>query len=489
MPRSLPVTPSDEPSLPLFVRIARGISEDIARGRFRAGQKLPGTRALARELSVHRNTVVAAFEELESQGWIQTEPARGSFVTDVRALDRMPKLRPPRPSIPENPAFDFTPPGGLELPAAPPPRGMLMLHGGLPDLRLFPTEVLSRAYRRALRSSGAELLDYADPRGDSRLRAALSDMLSDSRRLAARPENIVVTQGAQQALWLIARTLIRRGDTVLVEAQGYPPAWAALRDQGARLVAVPVDAHGVQVDAVERELKRRRVRALYLTPHHQYPTMAVLHPARRARLLELAKAHGTILIEDDYDSEYHFEGRPVLPMASADRSGSVLYVGTLSKVLAPGLRIGYVAAPRSVAEALSRRRLPVDRQGNALTERAVAELLEDGELQRHAWRMRREYEGRRAALVHALDKELQGRVRFEVPPGGLSLWVRALPPLDVTRWAKRSEELGVHFLAGHRFAFDGRCTGHARIGFARLDEAELARAVRILRRAADDVCR
>lgn len=475
----------DDSTLPLFVRIARAISEDIARGRFRAGQKLPGTRVLAARLGVHRNTVVAAFEELESQGWVRSEAARGTFVSEVRALDGARLERNPRRSIPTRPAFDLRAPEGSRYRPALPRAEALMLYGGLSDLRLFPVDALARAYRRVLKRSGPEVLDYTAPHGDGRLRAALAHMLSETRALAVTPDEVLVTRGAQQALWLVARALLRPGDTVLVETYGYPPAWQAFADQGARLVPVAVDEHGIVIAEVKRLLERRRVRAIYLTPHHQYPTMAVLHPARRARLLELARRHRVALIEDDYDSEYHYEGRPVMPMASTDRSGSVIYIGTLSKVLAPGLRIGYVVGPRALVEALCRLRVPIDRQGGAVTERVIAELIEDGEVQRHTWRTRRVYEQRRAVLAEALRRELGDRIDFDVPPGGLALWTRLGDSIDVERWAARANELGVYFQTGSQLSFGGQRSQYARLGFARHDERELGEAVRRLRRAAD----
>src|SRR6185436_7204697 len=186
---------------------------------------------------------------------------------------------------------------------------------------------------------------------------------------------------------------------------------------------LPVDEHGLVVDALAELCARERVRAVYVTPHHQYPTTAVLAPGRRIALLELARAQRIAILEDDYDHEFHYEGRPVLPLASADRSGCVVYLGTLSKILAPGLRIGFVVAPPPVVERLSHLRMFADRQGDNLAEYAVAELLEDGEVQRHARRSRKLYQQRRDALASALRKRLGTAVSFQVPSGGSALWV------------------------------------------------------------------
>jgi GntR family transcriptional regulator/MocR family aminotransferase len=464
---------------PIFVRIAAALSADIARGRLSPGQRLPGTRRLAASLGVHRNTVVAAFDELSAQGWVRMDPARGTFVEGV------PEARPRRPAraplgrIAEKPGFPLrgTPPG-MEIGADDP--SLLHLAGGRPDARLFPADLLARAYRRALRSHGREALDYGDPRGDPGLRSAIAAMLAERRGVAASADDVLVTRGAQMALWLAGRVLFAPGDRVAVEDRGYPPAWLALRDAGAELVGAPVDAHGLVVSAVAEKARSGPLRAVYVTPHHQFPTMATLSAARRLELLALARHHGFAIIEDDYDNEYHYEGRPVLPLASMDASGSVVYVGTLSKVLAPGLRIGFAVAPRPLLERMASLRVLVDRQGDLAMERAVAELIEDGELQRHAWRMRRIYQARRDVLVASLRRHLPGVVSFVVPSGGLAVWVRVAPGLDVERWAARARERGVVFQPGRLFAFDGKKTPTARLGFARLDEGEIEEAVRRL---------
>lgn len=358
-----------------------------------------------------------------------------------------------------------------------------MLSGGSPDPRLLPVAAISRAYRRALRHSAKTLLDYGDPQGDASLRAALASMLSAVRGLSVGADDVLVTRGSQMALDLTARALLSEGDVVAVEGLGYRPAWEALGQTGARLVALPVDEEGLSMDALTALAQRERVRAVYVTPHHQYPSMVTLSPARRLRLLELARAARFAVIEDDYDHEVHFEGRPVLPLASADRSGVVVYIGTLSKILAPGLRIGFVVAPRPLLSRLVAIRNFVDRQGDLAVERAVAELMEEGEVERHARRVRRIYEARRDALVDALQTELGTFTHVDLPSGGMALWVRVSPEIDLDAWTDRAKERGVVVHPGRYYAFDGRSRPYFRAGFALLDEDELRAAIRALRAA------
>jgi len=468
--------------LPIFLGIARSLSDDIRAGRLAPGSRLPGSRTLAKQLRVHRNTVLAAYTELAQEGWIEASLARGTFVS--RALPE-PETRVASSvqRVPELPGFALGPAPPSE-PSVPP--GTLVMSGGIPDLRLAPVAEIARAYRRALRRKGRTLLGYADPRGEPRLRAALAAMLASTRGLPVGADDVVVTRGSQMALDLVARTLLSKGDVVAVEALGYPPAWHALGQTGARLVSVPVDADGIDVEALEKLARRLELRAVYLTPHHQYPSTVTLTAARRLALLELARRERFAIIEDDYDHEFHYEWRPVLPLASADTAGVVVYVGTLSKILAPGLRLGYLVAPRRVLDHVVARRIYTDRQGDHGVEHAVAELMEDGELARHARRMRRVYMARRAALAGALRERLGSMLEFSVPPGGMALWARAERGIDVDAWAARALERGVQVHTERRFAFDGRPSRHVRLGFAALDERELRSAVTKLASVARD---
>ncbi|MFT3772835.1 MAG: PLP-dependent aminotransferase family protein [Minicystis sp.] len=477
----LALTADGPADLPAYLRIARAVADDVRRGRLRPGAELPGSRTLAESLGVHRNTVLAAYRELAAEGWIETSAARGTFVTQA-----LPDAKPrrfagkasPRAEVPARVGFDLGP-GPDPLPA-PAPEGMLALAGGTPDLRFVPTEALARAYRRALKAEGRSVLNYGDPRGHERLRHALAAMVSALRGLAAGPDQVLVTRGSQMGIDLAARALLAPGDVVAVESFGYRPAWEALRMAGARLVPLPVDGSGLVVDALAELTSRERVRAVYVTPHHQYPTTAVLAPGRRLSLLAMCRAQRIAILEDDYDHEFHYEGRPVLPLASADDAGVVIYVGTLSKILAPGLRIGFVVAPEPLIGRLATIRALVDRQGDRAVERAVAELLEDGEVQRHARRARRVYEARRGALAEALRKHLGESLLFELPSGGMAVWAKAAEGIDVDAWAERALAKGVVVQTGKRFAFDGRRRPYLRLGFAALTEREIGEAVKRL---------
>ena len=475
---------------PTFVRIAELLSGEIKRGRLRPGDRLPGTRPLAAQLGVGRNTVVAAYAELVAEGWIVTRAAGGSFVSNEVPEQRTLRYakRAPEAATPSRSGFDFEA-RALEHVLQADPK-ILALFAGVPDLRRFPTALSARAYRRALRGAGRANLDYTSPYGERRLRAALAGIACATRGLSLGPDQLLVTHGSQMALDLVARTLVRPGDRVAVEQIGYQPAWVALERAGAELAYLPVDEQGLNIDALERALTAGALRAVYLTPHHQYPTTVALSVGRRLRLLELAAKHRFAIIEDDYDHEFHYDGRPLASLASADRAGVVVYVGTLAKVLAPGLRLGFVAAAGDLIETLGAVRFHVDRHGDTVTERAVAELIEDGEVARHARRMRRLYHARRDALMAALTRHLGSALSFDVPAGGMALWVEASPEIDTRAWLARAPEHGVAFSLGSSYVAPALARSKARqyqqflrLGFARYDERELETAVQRMARA------
>lgn len=481
----LPLALDAHSGLPLFQQISSAIVTAIRRGRLRPGDRLPGSRTLAVSLVVNRNTVIAAYDELAGEGWIESSTARGTFVS--RSL---PEFRPKaftraaagRAEVPEATGFDFqATPADREAwqPGKPP---VFAISLGAPDVRLTPVDLLARAYRRAIRRHTESVLKYGHTGGHPALRQALASMLAATRGLATSAEDVLITSGSQMALELLGRTLLRKGDVVAVEQIGYRPAWNAFQQHGAKVVPIPVDSGGMDVEALTRLVQRTPVRALYVTPHHQYPTTATLTAGRRIALLELARKLRIAIIEDDYDHEYHYEGRPILPLASVDRAGVVIYVGTLAKVIAPGIRLGYVAAPRPLLESMAAHRHIIDRQGDHTLEYAVAELIEDGGVQRHARRARRVYQARRDSLVGVLRTEFADTLSFNVPAGGIAVWARAAAGIDVDAWGERVARQGVAMLTAKYYAFDERPRPFIRFGFASLDETEMIEALARLKK-------
>jgi GntR family transcriptional regulator/MocR family aminotransferase len=470
-------------------QIALAIAADIQRGRLRKGDKLPGSRTLAAALGVHRQTVTTAVDDLIAEGWLVSRRTAGVFVadgfTDVfpgrrTVIDRV------RPTAPARFALELVAAPHPELPSESGSRTLFM-SGARPDLRLVPADLIGRSYRRALSRSGPTLLSYNHPAGLPQLRTHIATMLSAERGVVVNPESIIVTRGSQMAMALLARAFIRPGDTVAIEHPGHRPAWEAFRLAGADILPMPVDEHGLDVGALARRIVRRPIRAVYVTPHHQFPTTVTMNGPRRLELLALAARERFAVIEDDYDHEFHYNGRPVLPLASNDRAGVVAYVGTLSKVLAPGLRLGFIAAPPNLIDQLVAHRSFIDLHGDYVLETAIADLFEEGLIQRHVRKMRRVYRERRDVLTTALRRQLGHFLAFQPPAGGTAIWVRTRSSQTMAKWTRAARDRGVLFDAGAAFTFTDIPLAGARLGFASLSEGELERAVRALAAAANSL--
>jgi GntR family transcriptional regulator/MocR family aminotransferase len=472
----------------VYMQIAHAIIEEVRRGRLAPGDALPGTRELAEGLGVSRKTIVLAYDELSTQGWVSPELKRGTFVSK-----RLPKLEmdtstqtrtaSKKTESPPNYRFLRARP---DLPILRTDDEVLTFDDGSPDTRIAPMFELGRAYRRALTTfARANRLGYGDPRGLPRVRQAIATMLNLDRGLSTTPDGICMVRGSQMGIYLAARVFAGPGDAVVMEQLSYPPAREAFRAAGAEVVSVGLDGQGIRLDQLEAVCRRRRVKAIYLTPHHQFPTTVLLPPERRLRLLLLAEQFGFTIIEDDYDHEFHFTHQPMLPLASADRWGKVFYIGSMSKILTPSIRLGYVAAAPAVIERLSLEAAMIDRQGDPATETAIAEMIEAGEVKRHTRRALKIYGERRGVFADLLRERLGERASFQLPDGGLAIWVETPASLDLEAVRENAAKLGLRFYPGAAFAMDGSAVAGARLGFARLNPAELSQAVDRLRKAFD----
>lgn len=458
----LQLDPND--GAPRQVQLVRALIREIRRGRLQPGATLPGTRSFAAALGINRKAVVAAFEELCAQGWLESRPRSGTRV--AAQLPRSRVLEAEMSTAEREPAGT---------------RDLLLTTDGFPDPALAPLSELGRAYARALRGVGRRPPGYGDPRGDARLRALLAEFVNQARGLSCRPEQLLVSRGSQGALGLYAQARLQKGSAIAVESPGYVPAWRAFELAGAEVIPIPVDGHGLRVERLEALARRLgpRLHGVYVTPHRQYPTLAPLTPERQVALLELCRRHGLSIIEDDYDYEYHYEGPPRLPLAAA-ASTTVIYVASLSKLLAPSLRLGYVVAPVAEIDAMAAARAALEGDADPVLERAVAELLDEGILQSHARRARQVYQKRRDHLLACLRSHpsLERALAIECPGGGLAFWIR-LRRGQLERYAARCRSLGVEIVPARGHPSLPAVEGF-RLGFAAHDEAELTHIAAVL---------
>lgn len=467
---------------PIYMQIIEALVRDIERGRLTAGSYLPSSRELAKTLGVNRKTVVIAYEDLIAQGWLESAATRGTMVATALPDPVKRQHVDPEPTM-SSIAVDYRYAAPPARPIALPGGSGLKIDEGAPDGRLFPAELLARAYRAATnRAAETNGFQYRDPRGSAALRNGIASMLRGQRGLSVTADNICITRGSQNGLFLAAQILLKPGDAVVVEALTYEPAVAAFRALGAQIVPVGLDEGGIDIDAVEHACRRNAVRAVFVTPHHQFPTTVSLRPGRRLRLIELARLFGFAIIEDDYDHEFHFQSQPLLPLASYG-PGQTIYVGSMSKLLLPALRVGYVAAPPAVIDAIAHRVSLTDGMGNALTEDAAAALIETGELRRHARKAWQVYAERRRNFAAELDEALGDIADYKTPDGGLAFWLR-FPGIDLDAMEARAAALGLRFASSRSFMTHDEAPRGLRIGFASLNAHEARIALAGLREAA-----
>ncbi|KAB8196356.1 aminotransferase class I/II-fold pyridoxal phosphate-dependent enzyme [Nonomuraea phyllanthi] len=395
----------------LAAQVYRQLLDAILDGRLRSGERLPPTRELARRLEISRNTVALAYDRLVADGFLVGRAGAGTFVSaePVRGRAAPKGVVRPRAIWRE-----------LGTPTAL-PAGRYDFRVGVPDARLFPMEAWRRLVARELRIG---IASYGRPAGHEPLRGAISRHIGISRSVHAGPGDVLITNGAQQALDLIGRVLIEPGACVAVEEPGYPPARTLFRSLGARVTGVPVDAEGIDVGAIPRA-----ARIVYVTPSHQFPLGTPMSLARRAALLAWAERRNAVVIEDDYDSEFRFGERPLEPLQSLDRAGRVIYVGSFSKTLLPMLRLGFLVAPASLAPALREAKRLSDWHSDVPTQAALARFIDEGLLARHIRKATREYAARHAMIADTLDGD--ERLRLVPSTAGLHLCARLAPGVSV----------------------------------------------------------
>ena len=468
--------------VPVYLQIANSMIQEIKRGRIGPGIKLPGTRQMSELLAVHRKTVVNAYEELDAQGWIEMRPSQGTFTST-----ELPEIIPrklgtnvqPLNSFPKETGFPVLVDNSIRKPVLP-NRNIIGFHDG-PDVRLIPVAELGRAYKSILsRKTNLRYLSYVEIAGVQKFRAVLSDYMNSSRGLRTTFENIMITRGSQMALYLLSLVLISKGDNVIVGNTNYYYADHTFLYAGVNLLRVNVDEFGIDVDEVEKVCKRKKIKALYITSHHHYPTTVTLIASRRIKLLSLAEKYGFIIIEDDYDYDFHYQSSPILPLVSADTKGMVIYIGTLSKTIGPGIRTGYVIAPENLILELCRVRQLIDTQGDPVMELALVEMFTEGHIKRHMKKAQQEYHRRRDSLCSYLSDKLGEVIDFRIPDGGLAIWAKfdksvPLPPLT-----EKMRAQGIILSNGLIHNVANTSLNSTRMGFAWMTEDESKKAVDIL---------
>lgn len=462
----------DSPT-PAYGQIVEQIRQLILIGRLAPGQRLPPTRKLARQYGVARVTVTQAYEQLGTEGYLVSRTGAGTFV----AKD----LRISRPSSPFAPRL--SPWGrrvlksGGELERGPQPRPHIDFGFGRSFPHIFPYDVWRRLLARYLSTDDVMLSRYGSVAGFMPLRQALAEYLERLRGVHCTPEQVVVVSGAQQALDILARLLLAPDDEVLVETPGYAAAFQLLRLHGASVRALPVDDDGLPV---ERIPAASRARLAFVTPCNQFPRGGTMPLSRRLALLQWAQTNDALLVEDDYDGELRYTGRPLAALQGLDESGRVVYLGTFSKVLFPALRLGYVVLPPALLSPFVQAKGLVDRGAPTLTQAAVADFITEGHFERHLRHLRQAYGKRRQILVHALEEHLGDRVRFARVPAGLHVMLYLSKGCNEARVVRDAAASGVGVYPGAPYHLQEPPPPSILLGFSGLSEAEIVEGIRRL---------
>lgn len=457
---------NDKSRKAIYLQIADAIISDIQSGRLKSGDLLPGTRSLAEMLNINRNTIVKALNVLFDEEWIFSVERKGTFIAET-----LPQFTKPKKKQSPESTVD------VELNPC-----RIIFDNGYPDSKIAPVTELARAYRQIFnRNARWQMMGYGNELGDAKFIEIIVQMLNHQRGMNVREDAVCITRGSQMAMFMLAHCYFKDGDCVIVENPGYKSAWKAFQHAGATLLQVGVDDEGLIIDEVIKHLKSNgKIKAVYTTPHHQYPTTVTLSLQRRHELLRLSNEYNFTIIEDDYDNEFHYGYRPIFPLCSFSDIRNYIYIGTLSKVVAPALRIGYIATSiPGLIQNIGQLRKIIDVQGDRIMEQAVLQLIEDGVIKRHIKKATHYYRDKRDFTASLLEQFMKDGVSYNIPGGGLAFWIKPKRTVD---WQNISQQLikrGVKIITPDNY-YDGSPVSGMRLSFGTLSNHDLRDGIKIL---------
>jgi len=473
--------------IPLYEQIEQNLRQGILSGSLAPETRLPASRQLARDLGVNRITVENAFAALEADGLVYSRVGSGTYVLPPPPLPQLPKksLEAAWPlwqqNLPERSLGARAVVEQMRLAAG--RADHVSFAGGISDSHLFPAEDFRKVLQAVMRHDGIDALDYGDRRGYAPLRETIAHILA-SQGLQTSPENVLITAGSQQALALVSQLLLQPGDTILVESPTYSAALDLFRALNFRIITVPVDSQGMQVDLLEKQLQQHHPKLVYTIPNFHNPTGTCLSGTRRHELIILSDRYNVPILEDDFVGDLRYEGRAQPALKSLDPGGRVIHVSTFSKMLMPGLRVGFLVADGPVYDGLVKFKRVNDLATSSLIQRALHDYVTVGRYQAHLRRSSQIFRKRRDVMLAALQRFLPGRFQHETPQGGLFLWLKLPGELSADRLLPLAIREGVDFMPGSGFFLnpaDG--AGWLRLNFVVQDEAKIAEGIRRLGRA------
>lgn len=472
---------------PVYVQVAQQVANAIQRGYLSKGTKLPGTRVLSQLLQVHRNTAVAIYDELASQGWVEIIANKGTFV--LLPEEKTKRIKAGSEQVYE--AYHYPKTAGFPFQESfhlasnfRQTEAKYVVNDGKPDLRLHPTHQFSRWYSAAMkRKTLIQKWNRITIASTSSFKTQLCNYLNATRGFHIQPNNILNTRSTEMSLYIVSQLLIKQGDLILVGQLSHYASNTIFQEAGATIRTIPVDDEGLDIDYIRKHFMKKRIRCIYVSAQRHYPTTKTLSAKRRLQLLDLAKEYGFAIIEDDYDYDFQFDGSAMLPMSTADTNGMVIYLGKIGQSLFPSFQSGFVVAPENlIAEAHNYLTL-LDEQGDVIQEQMLSELIAEGEIYRLLKKNIVTYKRRRDVLCELLRSHFKDTIAFEKPTGGLAIWIQFVKEIPLVKLANESEALDVFLPKTILYQDKDICA--MRFGFGHLDEEELKIVVSRLKQAYD----
>lgn len=464
---------------PIYLQLANQLTKAIQLGYIPSGTKLLGTRLLSEILTLHRNTIVNSFQELEAQGWIEIIPNKGSYVLSHSSQKFQKTIVPKQFSInlyPDKTGFQFEESILLDNPYENFNQRLYLTDGTI-DHRLAELKLPAKLYSAILKRK-TSISKVNQSKNDYFLKN-LANYLNLTRGLHISKENILVTRSSEISLFLIAEILLKQNDFVAVANLSYYKSNMIFQTQFAKIKQVKTDQFGIDTDDLRRLCEQFPIRIVYVTPHHHYPTTVTLSSQRRVELLQLSQEFGFAIVEDDYDFDFHYSNHPILPLASSDQNGMVVYTGKFGHYLAPGYRIGFIVAPKNLILETKKHLSILDQQVDPFIEQVLGEMISEGEINRILKKHRKTYRERRDYFCQKLKTELNDFITFTSPNGGLAVWINFNQPINLME-LKRNCAKNELFIPQTILYQTQHQTG-IRLGFAHLNFEEIDEVVSILK--------
>ena len=452
----------------LYVQLSNQFVRLIKSRMLAPGAKLPSSRSLADILGIHRKTVIACYDELLLQGWTESISKKGTYVhKSIPLLQQKSFSSDSQNSESGVAGFSYLENSIFDRPKIEKSKAHQYINDGESDSRLTPLNDIAKEYRSlAKRKSSLVDLAYGTTYGNEELRKVLVEYLNETRGLHVTKEQLMITRGTQMGLYLASRVLFNPDSKVIVGETNYVAADLTFGYAGANVVRVPVDRNGIDTDAIASLCEKQTIKAVYVTSHHHHPTTVTLSAKRRMHLLNLARTYRFAIIEDDYDYDFHYDHAPILPLASHDLNGNVIYIGSICKTVAPAYRIGYLIASKNFVDECAKLRRYIDRQGDSMLEATFARFIKNGDLDRHIRKVLKIYADRRSLFCTLLEKNFGKAISFEIPKGGMAVWVVLHKNYSWKTIAETAKKHGL--IIGEWERYDRAEIGHngIRMGFA-----------------------